>query len=321
MVSSGILLGLLAAVAFGLLEALIAIVSRSSSTVQTVVLVQATSVPMLFFSLVAFFKSDVIFSPESFPSLLLLSMGLGLLDTVANVSLCRGLALGPVAIVSLICASDGLVTTLLALFISHDTLSLLQGGAICLVFSGTVLAMIGSKGFAFPRLSSMKCTSFSFSDHRSLLPRWRKPNLKQQALLCGLAAMFSFGIEFFVLAGMTPHLGPIHPILWARVCSVILLLIYARHTRGPGWQSMPLRQLVIILLISLLDTAGMVGFCMGTSQDATSIIATLSSTYILIPIFLGVVLYHERLMRLQWIGVSLSVAGIVLLSAQECLCP
>ena len=126
MVPLGILLGLSSAVAFGLLDSLISIASRYISIVQTIVLAQAISVLVLLFYLVIFFKSAAIFSPADLPLLLFVGGGLGIINTLANLSLYRGLALGPVAIISPIAASYGLVTTSLAVFVYHDVLSMLQ---------------------------------------------------------------------------------------------------------------------------------------------------------------------------------------------------
>lgn len=288
MIPLGILLGLSSAVAFGFLDSLISIASRYISIVQTIVLAQAISVLVLLFYLVIFFKSVAIFSPAYLPLLLLVGGGLGIINTLANLSLYRGLALGPVAIISPIAASYGLVTTVLAVFVYHDVLSVLQCLAIGLVFGGIVLAVTDSKRFALPKLS--------------------------EGILFGLGAMLGFGIEFFVLSAAATRLGPTQPLMWSRLCSVIFLLAYAWRKQVTGWRSIPLKHLAIILLIGLFDTAGMVWFDMGTSRSATSIVATLSSTYMLIPTLLGIIVYRERLVRLQWMGVCSIILGVVLLS-------
>jgi drug/metabolite transporter (DMT)-like permease len=297
-------------------------------------------------------------------------VSLGIVNTCANLSLYRGLAIGPVAIVSPIAASYGLVTTILSLCIYHDVLGTLQVLAIGLVFAGVVLAATDSKRFGLPRLSVITwmricllaaalivstltcivlllvfpwlrasgwivivpcfvgaaCIYFALSrlfippEHRHFALRWQKPRVKayfmttSQGILFGLGAMLCFGIEFFILSAATRQLGPTQPIMWSRTCSVILLLCYACRKRTNIWRGLSLKHLGIMALIGLFDTLGMVWYDIGTGQSATSIVATLSSTYMLIPTLLGIIIYRERLKRLQWVGVGSIILGVVLLS-------
>jgi uncharacterized membrane protein len=95
---------------------------------------------------------------------------------------------------------------------------------------------------------------------------------------------------------------------------VILLLCYACRKRTNIWRGLSLKHLGIIALIGLFDTLGMVWYDIGTGQSATSIVATLSSTYMLIPTLLGIIIYRERLKRLQWMGVGSIILGVILLS-------
>jgi drug/metabolite transporter (DMT)-like permease len=337
---------------------------------QTIVLAQAISAVLILLYLVSFLKTGLVYSPSTVPLLLLVGISLGIVNTCANLSLYRGLAMGPVAIVSPIAASYGLVTTILALCIYHDALSTLQVLAIGLVFAGVVLAATDSKRLVFPRFSVIvwiricllasafivstltsivlllvfpglraegwivivpglmgaACIYFVLSrlflpaEYRHFSLRLWKPRVgaqfiaPSQGVLFGLGAMVCFGIEFFILSAATRQLGPTQPIMWSRTCSVILLLCYACRKRTNIWRGLSLKHLGIIALIGLFDTLGMVWYDIGTGQSATSIVATLSSTYMLIPTLLGIVIYRERLKRLQWMGVGSIIAGVVLLA-------
>ena len=370
MVSTGIVLGLSSAIAFGLLDSLISIASRFFGTMQTIVLAQAISAVLILLYLVSFLKTGLVYQSSSVPVLLLVGISLGIVNTCANLSLYRGLAIGPVALVSPIAASYGLVTTILALCIYHDALGMPQVLAIGLVFAGVMLAATDSKRPVFPKFSVITwvricllastlvvstlmsivllllfpglrtagwiailpgfagavCIYFALahlflpSEYRHFpLLRGRhdvKPGFiaPSKGILFGLGAMLCFGIEFFILSAATHELGPTQPIMWSRTCSVILLLCYACRKRTNIWRGLSLKHLGVIVLIALFDTLGMVWYDIGTGQSPTSIVATLSSTYMLIPTLLGIIIYRERLKRLQWVGVGSIVTGVVLLA-------
>jgi drug/metabolite transporter (DMT)-like permease len=68
-----------------------------------------------------------------------------------------------------------------------------------------------------------------------------------------------------------------------------------------------------IVLLALLDTGGYVAFNLGIRHADTSIVATASAPYAVIPIVMGVAVLHERPARVQWLGVALVLGGLVLL--------
>ncbi len=363
MIPQGILLGLSSAVAFGLLEALISFASRSIGTMHSLVLAQAVSAGILLMYLLMVFRSGIGVQPEALPILLLVGAGLGLVNSLANLSLYKGLSIGPVSLVSPISASYGLVTTVLAVCLLHDTLSPLQSVAVVLTLAGVtlagtdgkrigisplasqtgvylllfvsacalslvtggmlflVLSWVGMGAWIAHFLSLIESVGMGLCCCLAFLPAFRLPPLRQWwahqqrgGLLFGVGAMLGFGIEFFSLSLATTYLGPTQPILWSRLCSVALLLIYASHKRVRGWGEIKLKHVGIIAAIGALDTLGMIWYDLGTSQSATSIVVTLSSTYTILPTLVGVVAYRERLALTQWGGVCALVGGVVGLS-------
>lgn len=69
----------------------------------------------------------------------------------------------------------------------------------------------------------------------------------------------------------------------------------------------------MIALIAILDTGGYVFFNFGIRHADTSVVATASAPYAVVPIVLGVLLLGERPARSQWAGVSLVISGLLLL--------
>ena len=361
MISQGILLGLTASFAFGLLDILISFASRRIGIIYSLALAQAISACLLLVPLV-----NVFFSGMEYKLLLLLlfiGIGLGLINTLANLSLYKGLALGPMALVSPISSCYGLVTTLLAVILFQEKLSLLQILAIVLIFSGLLLSARASKPGAvlFPLMTTLNVRLFAivttistfagillfgigtllhisawlvillsftagsgiFVSLYTLLPSssladirlwWRFFWQRYKGLLFAFGSMVGFGVEFFCISQAAIYVGPTQPILWSRLCSATALFIYAYRKQTPAWKKIKLSHLGIIALIALFDNLGMIWYTLGTGYSETSIVATLSSTYMLLPTLVGVVAYHEKLTQIQWVGICTILAGVFFLS-------
>ena len=73
--------------------------------------------------------------------------------------------------------------------------------------------------------------------------------------------------------------------------------------------------LSLIMLIALLDTGGYAFFNLGVGRAQTSLVATASAPYALVPVLMGTVLLSERLSRTQWAGIAIVCAGLVLIGA------
>ena len=63
----------------------------------------------------------------------------------------------------------------------------------------------------------------------------------------------------------------------------------------------------------MVDTAGYAFFNLGAERAATSVVATASAPYAVVPIVMGVWLLRERPSPVQWFGVALIIAGLITL--------
>ncbi len=362
-ISFGVILGLGSSITFGLLDVLISFASRFIGMLLSLVIAQAISALVLLFVLVDAFTPGL--SIHTLPVLLFVGVGLGTVNAFANLSLYKGLAIGPLALVSPISASYGLVTTLLAVYLFHEVLGPLQSIAISLILAGIFLAATDSRHFslslfiqqAYRHLVSLSLIGIiatcielimviglswagvpfwlilplslfvslcalvflalvflPFLSFSSMRLWWSLHRAKYIGLLFALGSTVGFGVEFLGNSIATVSLGPVQPILWSRLCSLIILLIYATRKQVRGWSNIKLSHLGVIALIALLDTLGMFWYNLGTSQSATSIVAMLSSTYMLLPMLVGIFVYRERLAPLQWSGVGSLMIGVVMLS-------
>ena len=282
----GVFFGLAAAITFGLLDTLISYVSRVIGIWYVLVLAQIVSAILLFM----FLEYSNRIQMASPLILLLIGVSIGGANTLANLSLYNGLAIGPVALVSPIAASYGLVTALFAVILKHEHLYFFQTVGIIIIFTGIILTV------EYKQLSIAKMMQ------------------KHLGLFYGLGAMLGFGVEFFLLSIVSFQFGAIQPLLLSRTLSSIMLLVVSKSAGVKGWGKITLKTLSVIFLVGLLDTIGMIFYDSGTLQAPASVIAPISSIYTLIPLFFGVLFYREKLTLLQWFGLLTIISGVLLLA-------
>lgn len=134
---------------------------------------------------------------------------------------------------------------------------------------------------------------------------------QKRELLLGLGAGVAFG-GFFILIDQVSSQAVFWPLFVARLASISLLgliLLLLRPSPRPSWQSLPL-----IAAAGVLDSSGNLFFALATRVGRLDLAAVLGSLYPAVTILLAYLLLRERLARTQWIGVSLAMVVVVLIS-------
>lgn len=126
------------------------------------------------------------------------------------------------------------------------------------------------------------------------------------------AAAVGFGFFFALLAPAAET-----DALWAtgaaRCASVPLVVILALAMGGglrPGEG-----QVALILGAGVLDVSANVLYAFGTREGLTSVVAVLGSLYPVATVILARTLLHERMGRLQTVGVAAALGGVALIAA------
>ena len=279
----GIALGLGAALAWGLADYVAALASRRAGVLPVV---------FGFHALATLFLAALVLGTGAFRELetallpfFVLMGGVGWLSYVAFY---RSLAIGPISVVSPIVSGYAAVTVVLAVVISGERLSPGELIAVVLAFGGVVLASADPREIASERA----------------LP---------SGIAFALAALFLFGVFVFGVAYYRERLGWLAPIFAARGFATLFLLGHVATARKLWIPDATPRLLTAIGALALLDTAGYVSFNLGTGHADTSVVATASAPYAVVPVVLGVLLLAERPAAIQWAGTALVVAGLVLL--------
>jgi drug/metabolite transporter (DMT)-like permease len=128
----------------------------------------------------------------------------------------------------------------------------------------------------------------------------------------GLVALVAFGGFYWPM-----RIASEADVLWAtlvfRITSVALvwtcLLALRRHTRV-GRQ-----HLVALAAVGILDTGGNVLFAVAASHGLVSVVSVLASLYPVVTVLLARRVLGERVQRTQDVGVLVTLAGVVLITA------
>ena len=128
-----------------------------------------------------------------------------------------------------------------------------------------------------------------------------------------LAAAIGFGIAGFLLGWISDRAGWI-PGLWgSRVAQMVFFLPLVFVFRQELSRVRPGFGLWIALLAGAGDILGVVMFSIGSERGLNSIVLAASAVFPLIAVTLSVIVFDERLVANQIVGVVLVVGGLLLL--------
>ena len=274
-------LSLIAAVLYGAADFIGGLASRKTATVVVVIFSQLSG----FFVLLA-----IVPFMGSRPLTIDLWWGIagGAFGAVGIVLLYRALAIGRMGIVSP-------VTAVIA-----ATIPVLFGVTI-----GERPSLLAWCGIALAILAVMLVSAQDPGDARASRGALNMPLGVPTAILSG----FTLGFFFVVLAKVQPVSG-LYPLLSARIASVAALTAVAFVQR------IPLRAtraaLPAILFSGALDMGANALYVLAAHQGLIAIVAVLTSLYPASTVALAAIVLHERLARVQWVGVSFALVGVVL---------
>jgi hypothetical protein len=232
---------------------------------------------------------------------------------VVDVLVFQLLAMAPVAIVYPIFASNSAVVTVLAVLFLGETLSPLQVLAVVLVACGIFL--IAWRRGAAP--AGVPSTGDGLRAGPGRSSRRAPDRASIGVVLAALGLTLLAGVVIFILAGRTKELGWYPPLVLERGLQGVLLVVVLaggypprRHLRGhaPRWWW-------ILGAMGLANTVASVFYGVGNQVGSTAITATVTSTFGIVPVILGIVILHERPQRHQLAGIVAALGGIVLLGA------
>ena len=204
----------------------------------------------------------------------------------------RGLALGPIAVVSPIGAAYVAVAVLLVVTVLGERSSSGQAIGIGVTFFGIVLTA---------------------TDGRSLASALGRP---LPGVWFALVAMASLGGWSAAMVYATRTQDGLALVLLQRIVSaaIVLVILVIRRERLID-TGLDRATALLVLATGTFDTLANVLFVLGVQGGSASIVATASGAYPIVTALLAIVLLKERLAPNQYVGVIVLLVGLVALGA------
>lgn len=211
----------------------------------------------------------------------IMSMAAGLIGTAALGLFYRALAIGTMSVVAPITATGAVIPVIVGLA-TGDALSVVQVGGLAVVLVGVVLAS--------REQSSVEAPSEE----------------QRRSIVLAVAAAVGFGL-FFLLSHPPAEESVGWTVFFLRLAQVpvvagIWLWLGAKRP-GP-------KLTTVLLCAGTLDLGATALLALANSGGEVSIVSVLTSTYPVVTVLLAAVVLHERLLRSQYVGIVLTLAGI-----------
>jgi drug/metabolite transporter (DMT)-like permease len=289
----GILLGLMAALFWGISDFLVRYSARLIGAYRTLLFIQFIGLVGLSIYLLVTGELVKLITSNSW-QVWAWCLLVALLSTISSLALYRAFEIGLLMVVSPITGSYAIITVVLS-FLSGERVSQIHTLGIVTVLVGAVCV----------------ATVFGQSVEEGMK---RRPGGLSRGVGWAVAAALGFGTAFWILGfRVTPILGGIVPAWLTHLVTPCLLLCCAPLVRqsirlpwgGVWWY---------LGVISVLDTAAFVAYSFGLTMAQVAVVSVLGSLYSAITVILAWVFLRERLQWSQWLGIGVVFAGIVLVN-------
>jgi drug/metabolite transporter (DMT)-like permease len=213
----------------------------------------------------------------------------GVSGAVGLTALYRAMTVGAMSIVTPIAATSAAVPVIVG-FTQGDRPSSVQDVGFVLAFVGVVLASREEVHEA--RTDTRIAAGVGFALFAALCFGWSLVGLHAAAANGGDAL---WGTLMLRISGV----------------AVAVVLVAVTRTRLRGRR----RELVSVAPVGLYDSTGVIAFSLASTRGLISVVSVLSSLFPVVTVALATILLHERVSRLQAVGVALAIAGAAALAA------
>lgn len=280
----GIILALIALVSWGIGDFLIQKTSRDFGVWQSMFCITAFGAIVLF--PFAYSQIGIILHSSKLLHLCLL----GALSLTASLLLFEALKIGKMTVVEPIASFELPLTVFLGVVLLHEQVTTVEMFLIMAVFGGILL--VGYTGGV-----------------------QAKHLLEKGTLIALLAAALMAGVNF-TTGLVSQDVGPITTIWFVHTFVALVCAGYFFSTRS--WGSV--RQHIHAhpyesIGVAMFDNIAWVTYAAAVMFIPISLAITISESYIILAIILGVIINKERLLAHQWIGVAMALVSVITLAA------
>ena len=301
------IIALAAALSWGLADFMGAVSTRRAGLLLTMCISQVVTLAVLGIA-AATIGSSGLHLPSGDLAALVLS---GILGAAAYAGFYRALQLGPVSLVSPIFSAYAVITVLLAVLLGQETLAVAAAAGVVLTIGGVVLA--SASGPAQPGQPQPGHPHPGQGHPGHPHPGQGHPG-RRTGIWLALASMVCWGVTTYILGRSAERLGWFVPVAASRVVTFAILLAVTAvaalghrvHRPRPGDLALP-------AIAGLFDVLAFLAYTRASQGGSVSVAAAASACFPLIVIAGGVLVFGERLRRVQILGVGLTIAGLLVL--------
>jgi drug/metabolite transporter (DMT)-like permease len=284
MVLESLIFGLLAAFALGLSDLVAAAVSRKLGVLRTALWVHVTSVGVTtIYLLLASSLGEITLAHWGE------LVGLSVLGVALYLGYHKALQLGPVSLVSPIVSSHTAVVILLAVIIVGERFTGGQLTGAITTMVGVVVASVDPQGLRSGR------------------------SLISKGVFIALAATLGIGIWAYSLGVLSREMGWFLPVYVNRLLILGILMPMAIFRRQRPRQRLSLPLVLGVALVGILEIGGLFAFTRGTEVGIISIVAAAFTSYPIVPIIGGLIIFRERIAISQVVGLTIALGGLLVL--------
>jgi len=295
--SLGLVLGLTAALCWGLSDFVARFASRRIGAYRALLFMQLIGFAGLSVYLLATGRFSRAAISDWHPWML--AFLAGSLNTIGSLALYFAFEVGVLTVVAPISSSYPAITVVLAL-LSGEHIRALNAAGLFLTLVGLILA----------------ATSFSPAPSVATPQHGSTHTWLSKGVGWAIVSLISFGIMFWFLGfHVLPFLGAGLSVWVIRLATSSMLLLAAAPSRqsirlpsGSVWW--------LLVIMGLMDTTAYTANNAGLQSGPVSIITVVASLYGAVTVFLSSIFLRERLKSTQWLGVALIFTGIVLVNLQ-----
>jgi drug/metabolite transporter (DMT)-like permease len=313
---TGILYGLGAAIGFGMTDVMTALGSRRFGSLLFVAASQTMSLCLLVLAGLLIDRG-IPLDTRVLPT----ALALGVVSGLSYLAFATALRLGPITVVSPVVSAYGGLTVLLAVLLLGESLTSVQA-------FGAVVSTIG-----------ILLVGVRFAS------AWRDTRFVGPGVPFALAALAGFGFLTVGLAGPIAVAGWLPVLFGVRIANTVtawaglavssipaVRSLAAGRTRsdpdgldleldaesdadlGSPRSAISRRGIGILAAAAVFDLLGFISYVVGIQEAETWLVGLISSFGPAIAVLVAIVLLHERLRAIQWAGLAVLLAGVILVS-------
>ena len=203
--------------------------------------------------------------------------------------------------IGLICLYAGLATGRMGVVSPISSLSVLIPLAYALIYKGDHLTPILTLGVIAATCGGILASGPEFSERLSLRP-----------VLYALGAALGFGIALAFMAKGSEE-SALMTMTSMRATTFFVSAAIALHFRTLG--GIPVNRLPLLATIGIADFSANLLLGVATTKGLVSLAMVLGALYPIATALLAYKFLHERLHKIQYIGVALAITGVAIISA------